>query len=245
MKKPNGMLMMLPIFGGAIGGAMYAGLTAAGAQGSPGGTYVPSGSPARPHGPGSFRWMLGLLLLLGGGLFAVFAFMYFCDTFSIARREPRVATGAELCRKHYIKAAPAWIAYTFAESKPTTLTVTRRRLGLGGEVQARCLLVRAEDKWLAAIVPDSFDSNQLVGYIPPVDSPSTKSLLQQVRKAEPGLALLPYEFSAVDGSVSDQQLRFTAAGVMIFLGLTGLLLGFLLVRRRRPAQATSLAPTAA
>jgi hypothetical protein len=224
------MLKLLPIFGGAIGGLLYAGLTSSQAS-------VPSGAPhatSGTSGSSSLKWMFGLLLILGGGAFLVLAFVHFHDTWQIAQREPTAATAADLCRKDYLESAPAWIAYTFAESKPTKLTVTRQRLGHGGDVQARCLLVRVEDKWLLATVAAGFEGNNLVGRLLPLNSSSSQSLIERLRKAEPArLALLPYEFNAVDGSRSDQQQRYAAAGLIAFFGLMALVFGLGLVRRRR------------
>jgi hypothetical protein len=97
--------------------------------------------------------MFGLLLTLGGFLFLTMAVVHFYDISKIARREARVVTSADLRRTEDPKSlAGEWIAYTFEELKPTGLTVTRRRLGLGGDVEARCLLVRVEEKWLLASV---------------------------------------------------------------------------------------------
>src|SRR5262249_4730622 len=184
------------------------------------------------------KWLCGLLLILGGGLFVVLALVHACDTWNIARRQPTVVTAAELCRKEYTESAPDWLVFTFSGSKPAKLTVTRQRLGHGGDVDARCLLVRVEDKWLVATVAPGFEGNNLVGRLLPLDSPSSHSLIGRLRKLEPNPpALLPYEFNAVDGSASDQRLRYMAAAWIAFFGLLGLWLGLYLFRAgRRPAQ---------
>jgi hypothetical protein len=186
------------------------------------------------------------LLILGGGLFLLLAFVHICDTWKIARREPKVVTAAELRRPKTTKMPTAWIEYTFAESKPTELTVTRTRLGNGGDVQARCLLVRVEDKWLAATVALGFEGDTLVGRLLPLDSPSSQSLIERIRKLEPNpSALMSYEFNGVDGSASDQRQRFIAAGVIAAIGLLGVLLGVHLFRggRRSRADATTAGTT--
>jgi hypothetical protein len=231
--QPSNMLKLLPMFGGALGGLVYAGLASSQAN-------VPSTAAHRTsasYGSSPIKRLFGLLLLLGGGLFLVLAFVHFCNTWKIARRTPKTVTAAELCRKDYTDTAPAWIAYTFAESKPLDVTVTRRRLGGGGDVPARCLLVSAENKWLLATVAQGFEGNILVGRLVPLDPASSQHLIEQLRKLEPApSALLPYEFNAVDGSASDQRQRFTAVAVIAIIGLAGLWLGVYLLRgRRRPA----------
>src|SRR5206468_4030503 len=130
--KPGGLALMLPIFGGAIGGALYAGLAVAEANASSRGSRGSSGA----GGSSCLKWIFGLFFLLGGGLFLVLAFVHFWGTWTVAQREPKAATAADLCRKEYAASPPGWIVHTFAESKPTDLTVTRRRLGNGGEDQA-------------------------------------------------------------------------------------------------------------
>lgn len=240
-EKPNGLLLLLPIFGGAVGGLAYAAL----ASSEPG---APSGGPRGPHaarGPSRLKRVIGGVLIALGGLFLVLAFVHFWGTWEIARRQPQVLTAAELGQTKKTESAPAWIAYTFAESKPSELTVTRRRLANGGDVQARCLLVRVDDKWLVASVAPGFEGDCLVGRLVPHDSPATKSLIEQVRKLEPKVSsLLPFEINAVDGSASDQRLRYTAAAMIGFFGLLGLSVGLLLFRRgRRPAPSPTAAAT--
>jgi hypothetical protein len=239
--KALGLALLLPIFGGAIGGALYAGLAVGGATASEGGSHVSSGT----GGSSTVKWIFGLFCVIGGGLFLVLACVHFCDTWDVVRREPAAATAADLCRKEYAKSAPGWIVYTFAESKPAELTVTRHRLGHGGDVQARCLLVRVEDKWLVATVAPGFEGNDLVGRLLPVDSPSSQSLIERLRKRDPNTALLPYEFNGVDGSASDQRICYMAAGWIAFFGVLGLSLGlYLLCGGRRPAQSNPAPATA-
>jgi hypothetical protein len=202
------------------------------AQGAAGST---SGSTAS-----ALKWIFGILFMLVGGLFVVVGFVQFVETMRIAQREPKVLTGAELCRLKSTEAAPGWIAYTFSETKPIDVSVPRRRLGNAGEVQARCLLVRVEDKWLVATVAQGFDDDRLVGRLVSRDSAATQTLLERAAKLVPaGATLLPYEFNAVDGSTSDQQERYTAVGVLTVLGMLGLFLGIWLFRRRQPAAAVS------
>lgn len=232
IEAPSPMLTMLPMFGGAIGGAIagaiIAGSTATAPSSPPG--SLSYGAPPR-RGPGPLRWTFGILLMLGGALFLLLGPALLYDTWKLAQRKPQMITAAELGRKEgSASLAGAWTAYTFEESKPTGLTVTRRRLGLGGDVEARCLLVRVEDKWLMATVTPAFEGNQLVGRLNP--SPS-KDLIQRVTKIEP--SLLPYEFNAVDGSTNDQRLLYIRSGWYAGFGLLGVLLGMRLVIRRQPA----------
>jgi hypothetical protein len=230
---------MLPIFGGAFGGLIYAGLTAA-SQPEAGWTGPPtsSGSNAPQRSSGVRKKILGALLILGGCSFLALASVHFYDTWNIAQREPTVVTAADLCRKDYTATAPDWIAYTFSESKPANITVTRQRLGRGGEAEARCLVVRADKKWLIATVGPGFEGNNLVGRLLPLDSPASQSLIERVRKVAPNrAALLPFEFNALDGSASDQRQRYTAAGFIAVFGVLGLLLGLYFFRcGRRPVQ---------
>src|SRR5262249_42591786 len=137
------------------------------------------------------------------------------------------------------KSSPGtWLAYNFDESLSTELTVTRRRIG-GTDVQARCLFVRADDKWLLASVAPGFEGNRLVGRLIALDSASSPFLLESLRKVEPNrAALLPFEFHAVEGSASDQQLQYTAAALIGGLGLAGMLLGLWMVRKKGPTPST-------
>ncbi len=220
---------MLPMFGGAVGGLLYAGLVTA--------ADVRLESPGvRPRESSAIRRMLAFLFLFGGGLLLFLAFVLFWNTRETAQREPTIMTAAELIQMKNPKPAPDWVAYTFAESKPTTITVTRRRLGSGGEVQAQCRLVRVADKWLIATVDTGFEGDRLVGRLLPLDA-SSQSAIERIRKAEPKLsALLPYEFNAVDGSESDLRSRYVAAGWIAFFGSLGLVLGLYLLCVRRVTQ---------
>jgi hypothetical protein len=224
-EKPSGLWLALPIFGGALGGLLYAGLVSSGESAAAGGAR----GARQSGGWGTFKWVLGVFLLLAGGLFLVLAFVHFDATLEIARREPETATAVDLRRKAYVEAPPGWIAYRFTESKPIDGTVTRHRLGRAGEVQARCLLVRVDHRWLVATVAPGFQGNNLVGRIVPTDSQSSQSLIERVRKQESQpSAVLPYEFNAVEGCASDQQVRYTSAGIIGGLGLGGFVLGLLL-----------------
>jgi len=72
--------------------------------------------------------------------------------------------------------------------------------------------VRVEDKWLIASVAAGFEGNQLVGRLLPLDAAASHSLLERIRRIEPDpSALLPYEFNGVDGSASDQRIRYMGA----------------------------------
>src|SRR5262245_22618257 len=237
--KPNGLLMALPIFGGALGGLAYAALTAGQHEPSyPAPAPVRTSAASRPtSGSRPVRRILGVLLMLGGVLFLAGGLMHVVDTLAIARREAKLVTAADLGREDYAKSAPSWIAYTFAESKATGQTVTRRRLGKGGEAQAQCLLVRVENHWLLATVAAGFEGDNLVGRIMPVDSPSSQSAIERARKQEPQLAILPYEFNAVEGCASDQQVRYVAGGGVAALGFAGMVLGWYLFRGRRAKHA--------
>lgn len=255
--KPNGLLMLLPIFGGAAGGLLYGLLTSSGES--------PTARGA--GGPNSLRsiaWAGGFVLALLGGLFLGFAGIQAFETWKVAERQPREVPAAELRKAAVARpgakspnpsaagvkpadalVAGAWIAYSFAESRPTEITVTRRR-GQGGDVTARCLLVRVEDRWLVASVPLGFDGNRLVGRLRPLDAFTLELVSDKTGKAKPRpAALLPYEFHGVEGSASDQQARYTFSAWLGGIGLAGLLIGIALVyvaRRQttsRPAPASS------
>jgi hypothetical protein len=229
--EPSPMLTMLPAFGGALGGAVAGAIWAASSAAS---------APARPYGsrayaaparrsPGLVRRLFGILFLLGGGLFLLVGPVVFCDTWKLAQRKPQVITAAELGGKDGPGSlAGAWIAYTFAESRPTDLTVTRQRLGPGGEVKARCLLVRVDDQWLLATVTPAFEGNQLVGRL---NASPSKDLLQRVAKLEP--SLLPYEFNAVGSSANDQRILYIQSACFAGFGLLGVLVGLRMVIGRR------------
>jgi hypothetical protein len=245
--KP-GLGLLLPMFGGAIGGAIYGAIkiaenanSTAGTQSSWGVAQAPVSASGVSSGSGAkaLRWLFGAVFLLGGGLFLIASIANFLDTWKIAQRVPKEVTAAELIKTDVAKSVPGpWLAYTFTESKPIELTVKRQRLGKAGDVQGDCLLVRVEDKWLFASVAHGFEGNQLVGRLVPLES---KLLLENIRKLEPNpSALLAYEFNGVDGSASDQQQRYIGAGVVALLSLLSLYFGWRLVRgKRQPA------PTAA
>jgi hypothetical protein len=230
------MLNMLPIFGGAVGGAIAGAIVASSTATAPSRPLgsLSNGAPRR-RGPGPLRRTFGILFMLGGGLFLLLGPALFYDTWKLAQRKPQLITAAELGRKEGPgSSAGAWIAYTFEESKPTGLTVTRHRLGLGGDVEARCLLVRVEDKWLMATVTPAFEGSQLVGRL---NTSPSKDLIRRATKIEP--SLLPYEFNAVDGSANDQRLLYIRSGLYAGFGLLGVLLGMRMVIRRQPADSTS------
>lgn len=232
----SNLLKMLPIFGGAAGGLLYAGLTSSEAGGSARDPRWAGGTRAR-RGSSGLKRLFGFLLILGGGLFLVLAVVHACDTWNLARRQPTAASAVELCRPDYLRSAPDWIVYTFAEAKATEVTVTRQHLGLGGDVEARCLLIRVGDKWLTATVAPGFDGDHLVGRLVSLDSPASRALLARLRKQLPnGSVLLPYEFNAVDGNANDQRVRYMAAAWLAAFGFVGLWLGRYLFRGgRRPA----------
>jgi hypothetical protein len=227
-RKPSGMVNMLPVFGGAIGGAI------AGAMTAPQGRLYSGGAPG-PRGSSPIKRIIGVLFLLGGVLFLGIALDQSYNTWKVTQWEPREVTAAELRQAKDAKSSPGpWIAYTFEESKPAELFVTRQRLGRGGDVEARGLLVQVDDKWMFVSVANGFEGNRLVGRLTPLDSAQSKPLTEQIRKIEPNpAAVLPYEFNAVDGSASDQRQRYTGAAVCVFLGLLGFLPGLWLVRGRR------------
>jgi hypothetical protein len=97
-------------------------------------------------------------------------------------------------------------------------------------VDARCLLVHVDNKWLVAIVPPTFEGNELTGYVVPFDATTSRPMLEQIMRAEPKLnAILPFEFNGIEGSASDQGVRHMGAGVLGFVGLVGVLLGVYLI----------------
>lgn len=243
-EKPNGLWMLLPLFGGALGGLAYAAATHGQGTVSPG---RPTRTAGGASGPSPVRWVVGLLFIVGGGLLLMLAGARVFDTMKIVQRDPTEVTSAELLQNEFIEAPPSWLIYTFAESKPTSQSVTRRRLGNGGEVQARCILVRVEEYWLVATVANGFEGNDLVGRIVPIDSPSAQNLIERVRRQDTDstVKVLPYEFNAVEGCLSDQQVRYLAAGWIAGFGLMGILTGLVLIRgSRRPAPSSLELPAA-
>jgi hypothetical protein len=233
------MRNLFVIGGGLIGGALYGALTST-SGGSP--------APPRSGAPGSnpLKRIVGFILVLAAGLFLTMAFIHFRDTWKLAHREPQVVTAAELRRPGDPNSLTGrWLAYTFEESKPTELTVTRRRLGQGGDVEAGVLLVRVQDTWLVATVTPGFKGKQLVGRLLPSESLQGQDLIERTRQIEPkSSALLPYEFNAVDATANDENVFYLRAGIFAVLGLLGLLFGLrLLCGGRRPVPSSAPAAT--
>jgi hypothetical protein len=82
-----------------------------------------------------------------------------------------------------------------------------------------------------------------VGRLLPLDSPASQLLIERLRKIEPNpSALLPYEFNAVDGSASDQRIRYSGVAWCAFFGVVGVSLGLCLLCRRS-AQSNSAPAT--
>ncbi len=234
-KKPNNLLMMLPIFGGAAGGLLYGAIRAAQASTEPTARRpFPGSSPAaasrRSGASSGTKTVIGLLFLSGGGFLLFIAGREAWNTWNVSRRPVTEVTAADVGRLDFAKSAPDWIRFTFTESKPTTVAVKRKRQGGETEVEARCLLARVQDKWLLATVPPGFAGNDLVGYVVPFDPVATRPMLEQIVKAEPKVrGILPFEFNAVEGSAEDQRLRNMAAALLGFFGLLGVLVGVCLV----------------
>src|SRR5262245_17743439 len=99
-EKPNGLWMLLPLFGGALGGLAYAVATQGQGTVSPG---RPTHTSGRASGPSPVRWVVGLLVVIGGGLLLMLAGAQMFDTLKIARREPKTVTTAELTQNEYIE----------------------------------------------------------------------------------------------------------------------------------------------
>src|SRR5262245_9998582 len=222
--KPNGLLLMLPLFGGLLGALVYAGLTASQSGGG-------SRRGGRSSGEGvnvlkTLKILLGVFFILGGGLFMIVAFVQYKGVNDVAQRSPTVATPAELRTRSYVANPPSWVSYTFEEAKPIDEVITRRRGGHGGEVHAKAILVKVETRWLVATVTEDFDGNELVGKIMPVDSPISQPLIERVRKEQDDpRSILPYEFFAVEGCPSDQQFRYSVSRWMGGIGLAAFLAG--------------------
>lgn len=243
--KP-GLGLLLPMFGGAIGGAIYGAIKVAEASSRAGGStstwgVAPTGS--RPTGSAApLKWFFAIVLMLLGGLFLLIAVVNFFDTWKVARWVPKTVTAAELSKVKDPRSSPgAWLAYTFAESKSTDLIVKRSRIGRRGEVQSPCLLVRVEDKWLLATVAPGHEGKELVGRLVPLDAAAAKQVTERLRKEQPNATLLPYEFNALDGSASDMRTQFIAVGILAFFGALALWLGVWLVRGRKQAQTPPVA----
>jgi hypothetical protein len=222
------------ICGGLLGLMLFNLLCGVGkaAQGSGAGSSV----GARRSSP--LRRFFGVVILLGGGVLLALGLVHFWDTWGIAHRKYRPVSAAELKKAKGPTALPTtWIAYTFEQSKSPGIAVVRRRLGLGGEVEAPCLLVQVGDRWMMATVAPGFRGNRLQGRLLPLPANASKDLLPPLRPGEARPpALLPYEFNAIDSCESEHQQRYIQAGVAGFLGLLAVLLGLWLVRGgRQPA----------
>jgi hypothetical protein len=208
------LVTLLPVFGGAIGGAVAGAINA-------------DGSPIRKT--------FGVILVLVGLVFLLAAGGIFYNTWKIAHWVPKDVTAAELRAATDPKTYPGtWIAYTFESSKPADMTVKRARLNYGGDVEARGLLVAVEDTWMFVSVAPGFEGNRIVGRLSPLDPKVSKDLTQWLKKKDPnGPALLSCEFMAVDGCASDRNQRYTGAGFSAFLGVVGVWPGLRLCRKRR------------
>jgi hypothetical protein len=234
--KPSGLVTMLPMFGGAVGGAIAGAIIAGSSSGGTLHSPVQSAAAPAARGRSPLKLMFGVFLILGGLLFLGIGGVMFYDTWKIAQWVPKDVTAAELSKVKDPKTYPGpWLSYTFEESKPIDINVTRPRMNNGGDVQAHGLLVQVEDKWMFVSVAPGFEGNRLVGRLAPIDAGPSKALIEKFRKIEPKATLLPCEFIAVDGCESDQCQRYSGAGLSGFLGLLGLLPGLFLCRKRRMA----------
>jgi hypothetical protein len=233
-KKPNALLMMLPVFGGAAGGLLAGAIQAASADTPsarrPFGGASATAATGRSGSSSAAKILVGLVFLFGGGFLLFIGGREVWDTWNVSRRPATEVTAAELGRVDFAKSAPDWIRFTFAESKPTPVGVKRKRQGGDVEAEARCLLVRVQDKWLLATVPPNFQGNDLVGYVVPFDPVAVRPVLEQIVQAEPKVrGILPFEFHAVEGSAEDQRLRNMSAALLGFFGLLGVLVGVCLI----------------
>lgn len=230
----NGAKLLFGLGGGLIGLALYGLLSGAGnALARSGG-----GRGARPGRVGPVRRLMGLVILVGGGGLLVLALTHFWHTWELTHRKAREVTAGELLKvKDAASAKAAWISYTFEESIPVGMAVIRQRLGVGGEVEAPCLLVKVGNRWLLTTVAPDFKGNRLVGRLQPQTYPTSKELARQLRDGTaPAPVVLPYEFNAIDGCESEHTLRYTQVGIFGFVGLVGLWLGLRLMRGgARPA----------
>jgi hypothetical protein len=229
-EKDDGLLKMLPMFGGAAGGLIYGAIKAAEASCEPTARRPFGGASAaarRGSGGASLgKVLFGLVFLLGGGLLIFAGGREAWDTREVSRRPATEVTAAELSQPDFAGSAPEWIRFQFTESKPTAVALKRKRRGGGLEADARCLLVRVENKWLVATVPPDFQGNELTGYLVPIDPTASRPMLEQIAKAQPKVTtILPFEFNGVEGSASDQRLRNSGAAILGFVGLVGVLLG--------------------
>src|SRR5207247_952161 len=93
--KPNGLWMLLPIFGGAIGGALYAGVLMAHASTDPRKSRGAAAEDGGGGGANAIKLVVGLFLVLAGGLFLVIGGVQGWGTWTVTRRQPKLATAAE------------------------------------------------------------------------------------------------------------------------------------------------------
>src|SRR5262249_23562360 len=84
--KPSGLVNMLPMFGGAIGGAI------AGAMMTSSGEPLHSTATPATGNSSSVKRMFGLFFILGGILFLVSATVIFYNTWEIAQWMPKEVT---------------------------------------------------------------------------------------------------------------------------------------------------------
>jgi len=229
-KKPSVWVNLLPVFGGAIGGAVACAVTAS-SNHSRGTSYA----AASRSGSSPVKKRVGVILILGGLLFLVCAAGIFSNAWKIAHWVPKEVTAAELRATKDPKTYPGpWIAYTFEASKPAEMTVKRERLNHGGDVEARGLLVAVDDQWMFVSVAPGFEGNRIIGRLSPLDPKLSKDLVQWMHKKDPNSpALLSCEFNAVDGCASDLNQRYTGAAFSAVLGVAGVWPGLRLCRRRR------------
>jgi hypothetical protein len=239
----SGMRILFKLCGGLIGLAIYNLFCGIGGSRQSSGRRPAAIANARASGSSPVRAVFGFLFLLAGvGLLAL-ALIRCWETWQLAGRKARVVTAADLLKAKDPASLPAWwISYTFEQSRPAGVSVARNRAGGSGPVQAPCLLVQVEDKWLIASVAPGFSGNRLVGRLQPLDSAASKDLVRQIRAGqETPVALLPYEFNAIEGCASEHRLRYKQAASVGIVGLPLLLLGLWLVCRRRPAAAREAA----
>jgi hypothetical protein len=234
--NPNaGLGVMFGLFGGAIGAGLFGLFTSLNSAGS-GRARRTAAAPTQ--GGGALRKLFGFGFLVAGGGLLTLGLVHFWHTWELTHRKAREVSAAELLKVKAPEKAPAsWISYTFEESVPVGMAVIRHRLGVGGEVQAPCLLVKAGERWVLTTVAPGFKGNRLVGRLLPQTFPTSKEVAQKLRDGKaPVPVVLPYEFNAIDGCESEHTLRYTGVGIFGFVGLLGLWLGLRLVRGgARPA----------
>jgi hypothetical protein len=231
------MRLLFILCGGLIGLAIYHMFCSLGSSGQSSGRRPAAIANARAGGSSPVRAVFGFLFLLAGvGLLAL-AGMQYWNTWELAERKAHAVTAADVLKAKDPGSLPArWLSYTFEQSRPAGVSVTRNRSGASGTVQATCLLVQVGDKWLIATVAPGFTGNRLVGRLLTLNLAASKDVIRQIRAGQPTpVDLLPYEFNAVDGCESDHQIRYEQAVSVGIVGLPLLLLGLWLVCRRRPA----------